>query len=215
MRGEDGRLRVIVLGEHAPASTTDFFVLNVCRARGDAVLTSAAILRAESVSVSLQGPWASALADYRKLLGKQAPLCCAIMTRTGELPLVHPIWQDDTTKLVLTTRELQPALAARLGARAEVLGIEALDARTALASLHGRGMKLVSVEAGPSTTGPLHRAPSPVRELLLSLYEGPSQSLELGGALAARLLQDRVCVADARREEQSGAWRFQRWLSPE
>jgi hypothetical protein len=51
-----------------------------------------------------------------------------------------------------------------------------------------------------------------VDELLLSLYEGPLRGVELGGELPSALLMGRECVGESEREEESGRWRFQRWV---
>lgn len=225
VRTADGALRVIAIGPQAPRSATDFFVLNACRARADALLTTASILRSEPTVVhSLQGPSAPQLAAYRRerLHKERAPLC-AILTRGGRLPVEHPVWSDGTDKLVLTTPESEEPLRALLGSRAEVVALAALDARSALVLLAQRGHALVSVEAGPSTTGPLYEAPTAVDELLLSLFEGPSETpfsptngeldrVQLGGALPPDLLKGRACVGESVRDEESGRWRFQRWL---
>jgi len=206
-------LRVIAVGPRAPQSTTDFFVLNACRARADALLTTAAILRSEPGLVhTLQGPYAAPLARYRAAeLHKAEPPLCAILTRSAVLPVAHPVWSDGTRKLVLTTPESAAALRALLGSRAEVVALSGLDARSAIALLQERGHALVSVEAGPSTTAPLYRAPGLVDELLLSLYEGPLEGVELGGELPDQLLEGRECLGESEREEESGRWRFQRW----
>lgn len=225
-RAPDGRRHVIAIGPAAPPSSTDFFLLNLCRARADAILASAGTLRSEpSLSHALQGPFAGALGRYReRVLHKASPPVVAILTRSGELPLEHPVWEDGTAKLVLTTQEVRSALAARLGARAEVVALDGpgsslagaathLDARTATAWLALRGLPLISIEAGPSTSGPLYQPPSVVDELLLSLFEAPTE-VELGKALPpdGALFSGLRCVADTARDEASGAWRFQRWL---
>jgi len=80
--------------------------------------------------------------------------------------------------------------------------------------LHTRGAGLISIEAGPSTAGSLYDEPALVDELLLSTYEGDRPGVELGGALPPDdvLFAGRTCVADSVRDEESGRWRFQRWL---
>ncbi|MDB4986595.1 MAG: hypothetical protein JWN04_1773 [Myxococcaceae bacterium] len=207
---------MIAIGEQAPRSATDFFVLNLCRARADAILTSAGNLRSEPGLVhSLAGPLAGELGSYRDhVLKKVAPPVVAILTRSGELPLEHPVWSDGTTKLVLTSPEARAGLVKALGSRAaEVVAFDELDARVAAAWLGARGLSLVSIEAGPRTTGSLYRAPAVVQELLLSLYEAPAE-VKLGGALPddAALFATRTLASDTVRLEESGAWRFQRWL---
>lgn len=216
-RAGDGRLHVLKINASSPQSESDFFVLNLCRARADAILTSAANLRDEpSLVSSLLGPAAPALALYRsQALGKHGPPVCALMTRGGDLPLDHPLWSDGTTKLVLTTPEAQLSVAARLGSRAEVVGVSGLDARAAVALLHARGLPLVSIEAGPSLNAALYRPPPQVDELLLSICEVALEDGALGGALVedAALFAGLSCVAECVRAERSGPWRFQRWVS--
>lgn len=216
-RSAQGPLRVLKIDACSPKSESDLFVLNLCRARADAILTSAGNLRDEpSLVSSLMGPSADSLAHYRsETLGKGSPPVCALMTRGGDLPLAHPLWSDGTPKLVLTTPEAQQAVAARLGSRAEVVGVEALDARVAVAFLHARGLPLVSIEAGPSVNAALYRPPSQVDELLLSICEVALPDDALGGALVedAALFAGLSCVAESPRDEQSGRWRFQRWVA--
>ena len=218
-RAADGRLRVLKIDASSPKSESDFFVLNLCRARADAILTSAANLRAEPELVStLLGPAASALARYRsETLGKASPPVCALMTRGGELPLEHPLWNDGTPKLVLTTPEAQAGVAARLGALAEVVALAALDARVAVAFLRARGLSLVSIEAGPSVNAALYATPGQVDELLLSICEAALPDDALGGALVddAALFAGLSCVGESARDELSGRWRFQRWVRVE
>ena len=212
--GARARLRVIAISERAPRSASDFFVLNACRARADALLTTAAIIRGEpSLVHTLQGQHAAQLSAYRAdLLHKPGAPLCAILTRSAALPLTHPVWSDATPKLVLTTPESAAPLRLLLGSRAEVLAVVELDARKAIALLQERGYPLISVEAGPSATGPLYEAPTVIDELLLSLYEGPLRGVELGGELPSELLVERECVGESEREEESGRWRFQRWV---
>jgi len=214
-RAADGALRVLRIGEGAPKSATDFFILNLCRARCDAILTTAANLRSEAnLQHDLQGPFAEALAHYRRdVLKKSEPPVCAILTRSGAVPADHPVWSDGTRKLVLSTGEPDAALTVA-GHPVRIVQFEELDARGACAFLRSQGHALVSVEAGPTTASTLYGIDSPVDELLLSLYEGERSDVELGGLLPGHheLTRERVCVADSVRDEESGRWRFQRWL---
>lgn len=217
-RGRDGRLHVLKIGPRSPKSSTDFFVLNLCRARCDAILTTAANLRAEpDLAHGLQGGWATQLDVYRKtVLAKATPPTCAILTGSGDLPVAHPVWEDGTPKLVLTSESAAPALRWVLGTRAEVVGVPKLDARRACAYLRTkRGLKLISVEAGPSTSRALYEAPSAVDELLLSTFLEPLRDEDLiGYALPddAVLFRGLAMMGDQTRKEESGKWRFQRWL---
>ncbi|MET0285149.1 MAG: dihydrofolate reductase family protein [Polyangiales bacterium] len=203
--------QVIAIGPDAPTSEGDFFLLNLARARADAILTTGSIVRLEATyQASLQGPHAQALQRYRvQVLGKGRVLC-AIMTRDGRLPRLHPLWDDDTEKLVLTAPEHAEALERELDGHATVLGVSDLDPRRAVQLLRERGAKLISIEAGPSANAPLYESPSLVDELSLSIYEGPL--VQLGGALTPRLLEGMTMQSEVTREEQSGRWRYQRWL---
>jgi riboflavin biosynthesis pyrimidine reductase len=216
VRTSDDRLRVIRIGDDAPKSATDFFVLNLCRARCDAILTSAENLRREPrLHHDLQGPSAAALAHYRRfVLGKAAPPLSAILTRSGDLPLTHAVWSDGTPKLVLSPNEPDERVRSALGDKVRFVALPQLDARRACSFLHDEGHALVSIEAGPTTASTLYGDDSVVDELLLSLYEGPGAAPQ-GGLLPAEsvLTSGLTCVADRVREEESGRWRFQRWLT--
>lgn len=215
VRAADGQLHVIKVGELSPKSARDFFVLSLCRARADVVLTTASNLRAEpALSHALVGPLGEALTRYRReVLHKERPLCCAIMTREGDLPLDHEVFRDGTEKLVLTSPESAARVRAALGRHARVLGLAALDARVACAFLTQLGHALISVEAGPSTSAALYTDKSLVDELLLSTYEEPLAAELVGGALPEEaLFRERTCVCERRLVEASGRWCFQRWL---
>ncbi len=204
--------QVIAIGPGAPASEGDFFVLNLARASADAVLTTGSIVRHEpEYRLALQGPQAAALARYRRdVLGKSKPPLCVLMTRDGRLPRLHPLWEDGTEKLVLTVPEHAEALGRVLDGRASVLPVPDLDARNAVKLLRQRGVPRISIEAGPSANAALYEPPALVEELWLSLYDGPP--VPLGGALSPRLTDGMTLVSEVARDEQSGRWRYQRWL---
>lgn len=208
--------RVLRIGPQAPRSSTDFFILNLCRARADAILTTAENLRAEpALHHDLQGDHADALRAYRVgRLGKRAAPVSAILTRSGNLPLEHALWADGTSKLVLSATTPSPPLVHALAGRARFVHLPGLDARAACAWLAAQGHGLVSVEAGPSTASTLYGEGSPVTELALSLYEGALQGVALGGALPSDLTNRLTRSAEVARQEESGAWRFSRWVAP-
>jgi riboflavin biosynthesis pyrimidine reductase len=216
VRVHDGRLRVLATGQGAPQSAFDFFALNLCRARADALLTTAENLRAEPhLRHELAGEHAGELDALRaELLQKQGPPRCAILTRTGDLPLEHPVWSDGTAKLVLTVPDTAERLAARLGDRAQVIGVPELDARKALDVLREEGARTISIEAGPRTATQLYSPSSVIDELLLSRCEtGELAPNALVGALPedARLFAGLGIVHESVRDEPSGRWVFQRW----
>jgi riboflavin biosynthesis pyrimidine reductase len=211
----DGRLHVIAIGPAAPKSETDFFVLNYWRAHADAILTSAAVVRAEPrLSHTLQGRYAAQLRSYRaEVLRRTERPICAILTRSGELPPDHALFSDPIRNVVLTVPESAARLREALGSRAEVIEQRDLDARIAIDWLHRQGAQTVLIEAGPRAVAPLYDAPNRVDRLLLSRFDGELEPAAVGGALPApaRLFDGLSRRSDLSRTEPSGAWHFQHW----
>jgi riboflavin biosynthesis pyrimidine reductase len=218
VRAHDGLLHVLAIGPHAPRSDTDFFVLQLCRARADVVLTSARILRDEpELSLAFVGPWAPALSDYRRRVLGKAELGCAILTHSGDIPRDHPLLGERRPKLVLTSPDRKAQLERELAGvpNLEVVAGQHGDARSALAWLEARGFTSISVEAGPTTAGTLYQPPPRVEQLFLSL--APAQGLDpraLGKPLPPDevLFEGLTLVSDVARSELSGPWRFQRYV---
>lgn len=213
---DPARLHVIDINRYAPKSATDFFVLNLARAHADAIITTAQVVRAEpQLSHQLQGPLAQGLARYRQeVLGKHSAGMTAIMTRSAQLPPDHRVFEDPLENVVLTTPEQAAALRLQLAAAgAQVLPVEQLDIRKAIALLRQRGARTISIEAGPSTAGALYEPPSCVQHLLLSRCEAPFDPRALGRPLPAQdvMLAGLTCVSEHALTEQSGTWRFQHW----
>lgn len=215
-RGEAGRLHALRIDAQTPRSETDFFVLSLCRARADAVLTSAENLRREpKLSHALSGPWAPVLHAYRREeLGKGA-LACAILTRTGDVPLDHPVWDDGTHKLLLAPPALVSGLRGRIGRRAEVVAFDDADAADACALLHARGLALISVEAGPHSAAALY-ARHAVDELWLTVFQRGTEAPALAGALPpdAVLFAGLSLVGASERSEHGLGFRFELWRRP-
>jgi riboflavin biosynthesis pyrimidine reductase len=210
----DGGLHVIKIGPHAPKSSTDFFVLNYWRAHADAILTTAAIVRAEpGLSHELQGPCKAELTAFRNSRFGTEPPLCAILTRSGDLPLAHDLWRDRVQYRVLTTPEREKELQSVLVDRAAVVGLPDLGASTAVAWLRTQGARRILVEAGPSTANALYASSPGANHLLVSRYEGLFDPAAVGGALVepARLFAGLSRVACSERAEESGPWRFERW----
>jgi riboflavin biosynthesis pyrimidine reductase len=149
----------------------------------------------------------------RERLGKVVAPLCAILTRSGNLPLDHALFSDETQKVVLSATAPSSSLVHALAGRAEVVHLENLDARSACGWLAARGHGLVSVEAGPSTASTLYGQDSPVTELALSLYEGALEGVELGGALPPDLTTHLTLRSEVTSAEESGRWRFTRWTT--
>jgi len=217
-------LHAIRIGEHAPRSDTDFFVLNFWRAHCDAILTTAQVARAEpSLSHALQGPLAQGLEAYReRVLGKSKPPLCALLSASGEISPAHPMFRDALDYLILTTPAVAPQLRAAFAAQGtqgakrenvEVLTRHAWDVRSALSLLGARGARTLQVEAGPSTAAQLYAAPCCVDHLMLSRFAGSLPPQALGPALPedARLFRDLQLESTTACQEPSGRWHFQHW----
>jgi riboflavin biosynthesis pyrimidine reductase len=214
-REPGGGLRVLRIGPRTPASDADRFSLSLARASVDAILTTGQILRDEPEVTHELLEEAEDLRAWRAArLGREGPARSAVLTRGAEIDLDHPLLRGAWRPLILTS----PRAAIRLQAEAarrgiEVVGLEALDARAALAELRARGASGIGVEAGPATALALYDAPVAVDELWLSVFEGPLPPGVAGAPFldAARLDRIMPCAAPARRiVEPSGPWRFER-----
>jgi riboflavin biosynthesis pyrimidine reductase len=211
----DGELRVLRVGPGAPRSATDDFALSLARARVDAIVTTGRILRHEPATTHvLIGP-ASQCADLRAWralrLGRDRPPRSAVLSSGRELDLDHPLLRAAERPLVLTGSAAASRLTEAARARGiEVVGVEPLDLRGALAALREHGMRAIGIEAGPDTALGLYEPPLAVDELMLSVYEGPALPAEvLGGPFIA---EERIARLLPRRSRSAreGAWRFER-----
>jgi riboflavin biosynthesis pyrimidine reductase len=216
VRARDGRLHVIEVGPAAPKSARDFFLLNFWRAQCDGILTTAQVVRAEpQLSHELQGPCAAQLAVYRRdVLGKREAPRVAIMSHRGVLPAEHRVFRDHAKVSVLTSAAAAPQLSAALGARAEVVGFEALSVFEGVEFLRSRGADMIMIEAGPSTASKLYEFPGGVvQHLLVSVCEAPVEPAAIGGALPenAELFASMGQLSETTFQEESGPWRFMRW----
>lgn len=218
-----GQLHVIKIQDAAPKSSTDWFLLNFWRTHCDAILTTGQILRAEpTLSYAHRGPLGLGLTHYREqVLGKSGVIRCAILTRGAQLSPAHPVFRDadGLQLLVLTPPEHVAELQQVLQDRAEVVGLESLDARTALDFLKRTGSQTIGVEAGPSVAGTLYGASqaNAVDHLMLSICEAPVEPRSIGGALPPdeELFAGLRLVSEVTRSEESGKWRFQHWQRAE
>lgn len=214
-----GGLEVVAIGPDSPPSATDFFLLNLCRARADAIVTTGRILRLEpGVHHGLQGAGdepAMLGAWRREVLGKTEPPRSVVLTAGRDLDLAHPMFHGARPALVVTG----PAGAARLRDRSaaadvEIAELPSPDLRAVLALLDVAGCATVCVEAGPATSLDLYRAPLAVDEIVLSTWEERilPASLHAGPFLREpeldTLFPRRGPVAE--RVEESGRWSFRR-----
>ncbi|MEM8959944.1 MAG: dihydrofolate reductase family protein [Acidobacteriota bacterium] len=180
-------LRTLAINEATPKSRHDLFVLDLARARSDALLTTGKILRDEpEMTHDLQSPAADALHSWRRQKhGKHQQPLTVVLTRGDGLDLDHPAFRGWTRPLVFTSLEARDALAeeASLGG-IEVVGVAEPNARTAIDYLkRERGCRAITVEAGPSTNVPLYDDPAAIDELMLSVYEGESLDTAAQGDL--------------------------------
>lgn len=218
-RVESGGLDVIAIGPGAPTSATDFFLLNLCRARADAIVTTGRILRSEpDVHHGLQGAGdePSMLAAFRReTLGKTRAPRSVVLTSGLDLDLAHPMFHGPRPTLVATGPAGAAALRLR-GAEAdlEIAELPRPDLRAVVEMLAREGCGTICVEAGPATSLDLYRAPLAVDELVLSTWEERvlPESLRAGRFLAGHdleaLLPRHGPVAE--RIEESGRWSFRR-----
>lgn len=217
-RDEHGGLHAIAIGPGSPPSDTDSFLLGVARARAEAIVTTAATLRAEpGTHHGPQGrPDDALLAAWRReVAGLSGPPLSIVLTRGGDVPSDHPMLAGFTPVLLVTG----PAGARVLRARPVRPGIEVLELpepslRAAIDQLHRRGCRTICVESGPSTARDLHRAPVALDELMLSTWEGGilPPSLRAGDLPDEREIERTLprSSAPAWRDERSGRWRFVR-----
>jgi riboflavin biosynthesis pyrimidine reductase len=212
----DGGLRALRIGPGTPRSPADDFALSLARARVDAIVTTGRILRLEpDATHALLGPEAQRqdLRAWRaRRLGRSQPARSAVLSSGRELDLDHPLLRAGFRPLLLTG----PAAAARLSAAAqtrgiELVGLEPLDLRSALAALRARGLRALGIEAGPETALGLYEPPGAVDELMLSIYQGPVLPADaLAGSFIA---EGRIAQLLPRRSRtlRVGDWRFERY----
>jgi riboflavin biosynthesis pyrimidine reductase len=203
-----------------PQSETDTFVLNLARARSDAIVTTGKTLREEpQVRHDLQGPdsWPEALSEWRKeRLGKTASPLSVILTSGRDIDFEHPLFHCWTTPLVFTSEESAGKLAEQAGSSVEIVGRPQPSLRDAISYLRDiRGLETIVIEAGPSTSRDLYQPPVALDELMLSVYQEPRLPPPLRGA---RFLspQDVGIVFPAAGssyslQDESGRWSFYRY----
>lgn len=212
-----GELVAIRVGEHAPKSAHDFFVLQLSRACSDAMVVTGKVLREEpDLRYRLEGPGqlAQGLAAYRsEVRGRSVPPRLCVLTG-GRVDLQHPAFDGSWARpCVFTTLEAK----ARIEAEGEERGVEIIghprpSLRAAIEHLRTTGAELTTIEAGPATSGGLYDDPVSVDALALSLFTGKLDEAARGGAYPSlSVLEAKVGArALARRvDEPSGTWSFQ------
>jgi len=210
----------IAIGEAAPASGTDRFVLGAARARADALLATGAILRAEPEERHRYAEEAEGQAAFtqwrRERLGRSDPPALILLSRTGDFPLDHPAIVEATSGFVWTTPLGRERLGPRLGSL-EVVVAEHGVVR-AFRDRFGDDATL-SIEAGPTTAGLFYAGGEPegephLDELLLSQFHGELSAAAVGPPFVGRDVIEAVFPdppMETRVEEPSGAWSFLRY----
>lgn len=208
-----GTWRVLKIGQDAPTSPTDAFVLALSRARADAIVVTGKILRDEpELRYALEGQeGADLLAWRREALHRPDPPRLLVLSRRADLAPRHPALHGWAPPIVVTGTEGAREAGAR-GLSAVALPDPSLRAAARWARSH-LSARTISIEAGPSTARTLYDDPVLVDELMLSVFEGDVPQAARGGALVP-IARARAVLPRASREavveEASGRWRFVR-----
>lgn len=214
--GEDGR-HVIRITPQSPKSDTDFFLLNLARARADVILTTGRILREEPhLEYSFPAAWASDMIRWREaVMGRTTPPKLAVLTSGRDLDVNHPALHGWAPPVIVTSQDAARALRPQLPAHVDVIGLKLPSAREAIAWSRALGASTVSIEAGPSTARALYADPALVDELWLSEFLEADLNHVLRGPIVFPGVPGGVSLrptgAPALRDETSGRWRFSRF----
>ena len=213
---QDGTRFALKILDATPRSENDFFLLNLARARSEAILTTGAILREEpGVTHALSGPGnlPEALADWRRSsLGlKELPLLVVLSSGRGLDP-EHPAFRAPVRPVLFVPEEAADELARRFRGLAEIAAAPTTGSREAVAWLLSQGANRISVEAGPSSARALYEAPGMIDELWRSTY---LEHELLGDVIGPRVeVPGEGSVAETTGgrvvREPSGDWRFER-----
>ncbi len=214
----DGGRVALRICEATPRSEADFFMLNLARARAEAIVTTGSILREEAdVTHAPKGPAAvpEALADWRRsVLGLREPPLLLVLSSGRGLSPDHPAFAAPVRPVLFVPEAIAGALASQFEGRAAVEGAKQTGAREAVEWLRARGAERITVEAGPSASAPLYERPCSIDELWRSTYLERELPQEIIGPTLLpdseldALLPDHTAGATVR--EPSGPWRFER-----
>lgn len=217
---DTGGRRVIRITGQSPKSATDFFLLNLARARADVILATGRILRDEpELEYSLPAAWAASMLAWREnAMGRTTPPKLAVLTSGRDLDVKHPALHGWAPPIIVTSQDAARALRRRLPERVDVIGLKLPSAREAIAWSRAHGATTISVEAGPSTARALYAEPVAVDELWLSEF----LESDLAHALRGPIVFSGVpgggkldpIGSQALRQEASGRWRFSRLRRP-
>lgn len=213
-----GGLKTLRIGPETPRSPYDRFALGLARARCDAILTTGRILREEPSLLHRyldDEEGERALAQWRlETSGRPARPESVVLTSGRAIDFGHPIFRDGAPVTIFCGEESAQRLRRVAPDGVNVVAHPEPGPHSAIAFLLGRGGRVVSVEAGATTTRALYKPPIAVEEILLSTFRGECVAASvLGPAFPATSLLgtafERIAVADI--EEPSGPWRFARY----
>ena len=205
-----------------PHSDTDSFLLNLARARAEAIVTTGAILREEpGVTHALQGPGhgPEALAAWRRdVVGLHEPPILLVLSSGRRIDPEHPAFRAPVRPVLFVPEAAAPALEAAFRPSARVAASAQTSARSAVDWLWREGIARITVEAGPGAAAALYRRPCEIDELWRSTYLEHELLREVIGPAVARdveLARDFSTVTGGSVvQEASGAWKFERWARP-
>lgn len=201
-------------------SAVDRFVLNLARARADAILTTGAVLRAEpGLRFVLEGPEAPAVMRWRIDVHHLLPPTALVLSGGLDLDLQHPALKGPA-QVVLFVPEAR-ADAVRRALRSfkwvKVHGDPEPTLEGAIAWLRSeRDAHCISVEAGPSVASRLYDGTLRVDELLLSRYTGSvlDPALRAGSLPPRSAISTHLRCVHATPVDVEG-WSFERWTAKE
>lgn len=213
--------RVIAIGDHAPKSDTDFFLLHLARARADVIVTTGKILRNEprlTHDLGISAGFAGALADYRRRIVGRPARGRVVVLSSGAVDFTHRALHGWAEPWVFVPSDAPRELderAAMHGVR--LVRFARLDLDRALAALVEDGATTFCIEAGIATTAARYTTGRGFGELVLSRYVEPSiDARAIGSAFPTRDVIERIYGppgASFDVSEESGRWTVERYRS--
>lgn len=219
---ESGRnllgLRIV---PETPRSETDTFVLNVARARADAIVTTGKVLREEKeLTHDFQGTkeTVQAFQDWRKeRLERPEPPISLVLTSGQDIDFDHPLFRCSTRPMVFTSVEggelIRDSAAAPGVEVVSRLTPSLRDAITYLRESHR--LENIVIESGLSTSRSLYETPVLLDELMLSIFSGSRLPKSVKGKHFSSVPQLGLIFPLAgstyQSDEASGRWIFRRF----
>lgn len=210
--------RVIRITPRSPKSETDAFVLNLARARADAIITTGRILRDEpDLEYALPPAWAGSLTAWRRdVLGRVSPPRVVVLTAGRGIDPDHPTFHGWAAPVVVTAPDAARALRRDLPSHVHVIGLASTSVRDVISWCRAEGARTISIEAGPSTARALYADPVSVDELSWSQFCAPDLPHDMRGGVAFSRSPDEGplhrTAPPVVLEEISGRWRFSRHI---